>query len=158
MDETGFRIRVLAGRVVITHLTTKAVYLADPNNRESVTVVETICGDSTTIPPMLILKGEVLLKKYFDNDLENGTLLAVSASGYSNDELAMKYLIHFYNNTFKKTKGRWRMLIFDGHSSYISAEFLHYCWEYKIIPFQLPPHSTHLLQPLDIGLFQPLKH
>jgi len=107
---------------------------------------------------MLILKGKVLLEKYFDNDLENDTFLAVSASGYSNDELAMKYLIHFYNNTFKKTKGRWRILIFDGYSSYISAEFLHYCWEYKIIPFQLPLHSTHLLQPLNIGLFQPLKH
>ena len=26
------------------------------------------------------------------------------------------------------------------------------------MPFQLPPHSTHLLQPLDIGIFQPLKH
>ena len=106
MDETGFRIRVLAGRVVITHLTTKAVYLADPDNRELVTTVETICGDSTTIPPMLILKGEVLLKKYFDNDLKNDTLFTVSTSRYLNNELTIKYLIYFYNNTFKKTKRR----------------------------------------------------
>ena len=76
---------------------------------------------------MLILKGKVLLKKYFDNDLENNTLLAVSASRYSNNELAMKYLIYFYNNIFKKTKERWRILIFNGYSSYILVEFLHYC-------------------------------
>jgi hypothetical protein len=32
MDETGFRIGVIAERIVITYLTTKAVYLTDPNN------------------------------------------------------------------------------------------------------------------------------
>ena len=35
IDKTGFRIRVITGRVVITHLSTNAVYLAGPNNRES---------------------------------------------------------------------------------------------------------------------------
>ena len=28
----------------------------------------------------------------------------------------------------------------------------------KIILFRLPPHSTHLTQPLDVGVFQPFKH
>ena len=70
----------------------------------------------------------------------------------------MKYLIHFYDNTYKETKGKWRMLIFDDYRSHVSEPFLVYCWQYKIVPFQLPPHSTHLLQPLDIGNFQPLKH
>ncbi|RPB08975.1 hypothetical protein P167DRAFT_476577, partial [Morchella conica CCBAS932] len=28
---------------------------------------------------------------------------------------------------------------------------------HKIVPFCLPPHSTHLLQPLDVGLFGPLQ-
>jgi hypothetical protein len=108
-------------------LTTKAVYLADPDNRESLTAVETIGTDGSTIPPMLILKGDVLLEKYFENDLENETLLATSSSGYSNEGLAIKYLIHFHNNTFIKCKGQWRMLIFDGHRSYVSEDFLLYC-------------------------------
>jgi hypothetical protein len=135
MDETGFRIGIIAGRIVITHLTTKAVYLADPDNRESLTAVETIGADGSTIPPMLILKGDVLLEKYFENDLENETLLATSSSGYSNEGLAMKYLIHFHNNTFTKCKGQWRMLIFDGHGSHVSEDFLLYYWEHQIVPF-----------------------
>jgi hypothetical protein len=61
MDKTGFRIRVIAGKTVITHLLTKAVYLADPDNRESLTAVKTVCADGSTIPLMLILKGDVLL-------------------------------------------------------------------------------------------------
>ena len=46
----------------------------------------------------------------------------------------------------------------DGQSSHITDDFLIYCWVHKIVPFLLPPHLTHLLQPLDIGIFQPLKH
>ena len=99
-----------------------------------------------------------MLEKHFNNDLEKNTLLAVSSSGYTNEQLALKWLIHFHNLTFKKIQGQYRMLIFDGHGSHCSSEFLWYCWSHKIIPFQLPPHSTHVLQLLDIGVFQPLKH
>jgi hypothetical protein len=76
MDETGFRIRVIAGRT-IAHLSTRAVYLADPDNRESLTAVEIVCVDGSTIALMLILKGDVLLERYFENDLENDILLAI---------------------------------------------------------------------------------
>ena len=30
--------------------------------------------------------------------------------------------------------------------------------ENKIVLFHLPPHSTHLTKPLDVGVFQPFKH
>ena len=35
-------------------------------------------------------------------------------------------------------------------------QFIKYYEAYKIIPLCLPPHLTHLLQPLDIGIFSPL--
>ena len=50
------------------------------------------------------------------------------------------------------------MLIFDGYGSHVTQDFIKYCWEHRIRPFQLPPHSTHLLQPLDVGVFQKFKH
>jgi len=50
------------------------------------------------------------------------------------------------------------MLIFNGCSSHLTAEFINYCWNHNIIPFCLPPHSTHILQSLDVRCFQPLKH
>ena len=33
-----------------------------------------------------------------------------------------------------------------------------FCFTHKIIPFLLPAHFTHLLQPLDISMFQSFKH
>jgi len=39
-----------------------------------------------------------------------------------------------------------------------TPEFIAFCDLNKIIPFCLPPHSTHLIQPLDVVVFQTLKH
>ena len=50
------------------------------------------------------------------------------------------------------------MLILDGHSSHATAEFDRFCTERNIIPLYMPPHSSHLLQLLDVGCFSQLKH
>jgi hypothetical protein len=49
------------------------------------------------------------------------------------------------------------LLVIDGHESHDSLEFQQYCKENKIITLCMPPHSSHLLQPLDVGCFSPLK-
>ena len=49
------------------------------------------------------------------------------------------------------------MLICDGHDSHISAKFVAHCIENNICLFLLLPHSSHILQPLDVGIFSPLK-
>src|SRR5450432_2364552 len=46
----------------------------------------------------------------------------------------------------------------DGHGSHLTIEFMNYAWAYKISPFLLLAHSTHLLQLLDIGVFQSFKN
>jgi hypothetical protein len=45
----------------------------------------------------------------------------------------------------------------NGHESHHSADFEAVCKEHNIITLCMPPHSSHLLQPLDIALFKPLK-
>jgi hypothetical protein len=50
----------------------------------------------------------------------------------------------------------WRLLIIDGHGSYLTQDWFDYCKAHRIILAQFPPHSTHTLQPLDVVMFQPL--
>ena len=50
-----------------------------------------------------------------------------------------------------------RLLVVDGHNSHFSMEFLQFCSHNQIELFCLPPHTTHILQPLDVGLFGPLQ-
>ncbi|EGU77976.1 hypothetical protein FOXB_11511 [Fusarium oxysporum f. sp. conglutinans Fo5176] len=52
----------------------------------------------------------------------------------------------------------WRLLVIDGFTGKTSLEFMDYCLRFDIEIFILPPHSTHLTQPLDVGVFQLLKN
>ncbi|CAG7693750.1 unnamed protein product [Allacma fusca] len=49
------------------------------------------------------------------------------------------------------------LLVLDNHSSHISYDVVQYCHSHFIELLSLPPHSTHKMQPLDIGFFSPLK-
>ncbi len=49
------------------------------------------------------------------------------------------------------------MLIIDSYKSHNSAEFQQYCKDQKIITLCMPAHLSHLLQPLNVGCFSPLK-
>ena len=64
---------------------------------------------------------------------------------------------HFDEHTKKRVVGSHRLLAIDGHKSHDSLAFQDYCKENKIITIYMPPHSSHLLQPLDVGYFSPLK-
>ncbi|KEQ68918.1 Fot5 transposase, partial [Aureobasidium namibiae CBS 147.97] len=45
----------------------------------------------------------------------------------------------------------------DGHKSHVSEDFELKCREAKIICLCLPPHTSDVLQPLDLRMFSPLK-
>jgi len=98
------------------------------------------------------------MENHFDNSIDDHILFGISEIGYKNVKLSMEWLRHFDKQTASRRKGKYRMLVFDGHGSHLTDEFTYYCWEHNIIPVRLLAHSTHLLQPLDIGVFQPFKH
>jgi hypothetical protein len=52
----------------------------------------------------------------------------------------------------------YRLLVIDGFSGHLGFEFIEYCIQFDIVICILPSHSTHLTQPLDVGVFQPLKN
>jgi hypothetical protein len=93
------------------------------------------------------MQGVIFLKKHFTNDLADSTLLGMSDSSFTNDQLSLEWLKHFDKETNKC--GRHpiakRLLIMDGHGSHLTVDFVEYCDLHGIIPFLLPPHATHLL-------------
>lgn len=52
--------------------------------------------------------------------------------------------------------GRDRLLILDGHNSHCSYKFVSYAAAHNIDIICLPAHTTHALQPCDVGVFSPL--
>ena len=69
-----------------------------------------------------------------------------------------KWLKHnFEPHTHEKAEGRTRLLIFDGHGSHTTPDVLRHCILNNIQVTLLPAHSSHLTQPLDIGVFSSMK-
>ena len=85
-------------------------------------------------------------------------LIGQSESGYNNDQLTMKWLVHFQRFSGQRQSGVYRLLLLDGFGSHCTKEFIDHCHNHKIIPLCLLPHSSYLLQPLDVVVFQPYKH
>ena len=50
-----------------------------------------------------------------------------------------------------------RLLIIDGHGSHVNLETIDLARDLGIELFCLPPHTTQILQPLDVSLYGPLK-
>lgn len=81
----------------------------------------------------------------------------MSDNGWTTNKLGVQWVKHFNAHTKARTVGTYRLLILDGHESHHSVEFEDYCKENKIITLCMPAHASHLLQPLDVGCFAPLK-
>jgi hypothetical protein len=50
-----------------------------------------------------------------------------------------------------------KVLIFDGHRSHKTLEIVELARNNNIHIILLPPHSTHILQSLDVSVFKPVK-
>jgi hypothetical protein len=121
-------------------------------------VIQGVEATGWAIPPFVIFQGKNHLSAWYkEDDLPYDRVIAVSENGWTTDELGLQWLKHFDKHTKGRTVGLHQLLILDGHESHDSLEFQQYCKENNIIALRMPPHSSHLLQPLDVGCFSPLK-
>jgi hypothetical protein len=63
----------------------------------------------------------------------------------------------FDPQTKPRANGKPRILICDGFGAHESLEVLKFCFENNIILCRIPSHTSHKLQPCDVGVFSPLK-
>ena len=158
-DETGFQIGVIGSIKVVTGSERRTrLELVQPGDREWVTVIQSICATGYAIPPFIIYKGRVHISAWYEEtDIPRNWKLSVSDNGWTNNVLGLEWLKHFDAHTKVRQVGGYRLLILDGHESHTSQDFKDYCFEHKILTLCMPSHSSHILQPLDIVCFSPLK-
>ncbi|RAQ98726.1 plasma membrane calcium-transporting atpase 2 [Stemphylium lycopersici] len=156
-DETGFAMGVASTSKVVTssNRVGRAV-VVQPGNREWVTAIECVNASGWCLPPLVILSGKVHQNSWY-NGLPLDWAIGVSDNGWTTNQLGVEWVKHFNQHTATRTAGVYRLLILDGHSSHATPEFDQYCAENKIITLCMPPHTSHLLQPLDVSCFSPPK-
>ncbi|KAH7548829.1 hypothetical protein BM1_10854 [Bipolaris maydis] len=156
-DETGFAMGVAStSKVVTSSDRVGRAVVVQPGNREWVTVIECVNASGWSLPPFVILSGKVHQSSWYHN-LPPDWTIGTSDNGWTTDQLGVEWVKHFNQHTTARTAGVYRLLILDGHGSHATPEFDQYCTENKIITLCMPPHTSHLLQPLDVSCYSPLK-
>jgi len=162
MDETGFAIGAVQRSYVIVDKESGTRYEAQPGQQERVSVLECVCADGGSIPPFIIFKGKTVRSLWIPPAaLKLNWHFCTSPKGWTSNDLGFEWLVRVFDPVTQRKlndeRNRIRLLICDGHDSHISVKFVAHCIKNDICLFLLLPHSSHLLQPLDVGVFGPLK-
>nr|ABG26269.1 transposase [Ophiostoma novo-ulmi subsp. novo-ulmi] len=160
MDETGFSssqgdpIYVL-GTAEKTKIRKKQV-----GSRAWTSTIECVSAAGASLPPLIIFKGKKVQQQWFPTDLSlfNSWQFTATNNGWTDYETGLKWLEDvFIPCSAPARPSEARLLVIDGHGSHETDGFMKLCFENNIFLLFLPSHSSHVLQPLDLTIFSPLK-
>ena len=158
-DETGFMIGIISIVIVVTSSErTGRVKAKQPGNREQVTVIQAVNILGWSVLLFVVVKGKyILLSQYNKFKLLKSWRLSISDNRQTTNKIRLEQIEYFEEYTQYQKVGIYRLLILDSYESYYSTEFKIFYQEHDIITLYILPYSSHILQPLDIGCFSPLK-
>ena len=141
-DESGFPLSPNSGKVISLH-SSKSVHNITGDSKDQITCLCAVSAAEETIPPMHIFAGEWFRYNPMKNCVP-GAFFDRSPNGWIATEL-------FFGWFAKKVTVRPEVLLVDGHSSHNDLEVSKFCF------LPMPPHASHILQPLDVSFLKPLK-
>ena len=115
-------------------------------DKSKATVLAFVGATGIAYPPMVIF-GLKTFNCLLSKGEVPGTSYALSDKSWINSEVFQ----HWFEEHFLKylPKTRPVLLLLDGHSSHYSPVTIKIAAENQVILFALPPHTTHVSQPLD---------
>ena len=122
---------------------------AQDRSREFISMLACISAISKAIPSLLIYKGsngDLQTSWLEDVREDSGTYFTSSDNGCSSKQIRLRWLAEIFERYIKPSALRAkRLLIVDGHSSYVNWEFINYADRYRIIILVLLPYTTYQL-------------
>ena len=153
IDETGVSVVHKVGKVV-AEVGRKVWSITSGERGKTHTVVTCISASGFVLPPCLIYPRKKAVPENFREGAVPGTLFKSTESGWINQEVYMEWFQWFITVI---PPARPVLLIEDGHASHISIELIELARANEIYMLCLPAHTTHVLQPLDVGVFKSFK-
>ena len=153
VDETGMPLDPNPMKIVCKR-GEKNPSIVTTGKKEQVTVVGCVNAGGVFIPPMIIWNTKQLRAEQTIDEVP-GSFYGLSTKGWMDQGLFYLWFTKHFLRYAVPT--RPIILLLDGHSSHYSPETIRLAAKHKVILFTFPPNTTHLTQPLDKGIFGPLK-
>ena len=153
-DETSFSLCGRPHRVVCKCGAKSPQFFVGGTGKENITVQGCMSASGTFLPPYILYTGQQLM---FDQTQGGplGMRYGVSPKGW----MTKINFLDWFRNQFIPALPEERpvLLILDGYKSHIKYEVRELAKQHSIEIAKLPSHTTHVLQPLDVSTFKPLK-
>lgn len=156
-DESGFSLGTSISTRVLTNSKKRTPRKKVPGRQEWVTAIEGISATGRALPPLLIYTGEYTNTGWIPAFIPQDWRFSSTTKGWTSDSIGYEWLTTIFEPETKPSTSRRRLLLTDGHSSHLTARFIAFCLDNAIDLVVLPPHSSHILQLLDVAIFGPLK-
>jgi hypothetical protein len=166
MDETGFCSREMKNRkktvVFLTNCPVVAKY-TEETDADHVSLAATISFSGLPLKPMFLTRREIRFTSPALQDLSDDIAVCTTAKAYQTEASMRQYLHQVIAPYCAELRHRREdpelpvFLIMDNCSSHRTDELFRIYDELNVRPIWLPPHSSHFLQPLDLGIFGTLK-
>ncbi|KAF7889298.1 uncharacterized protein EAF01_010031 [Botrytis porri] len=160
MDEAGIMEGQGLNGLVVGSTDRRFIQKKQPGSRIWTSFIECISANGKSITPLVIYKGKSVQQQWFPTDLTlfKGWNFTATENGWTTDATALEWLKKIYiPQTTPIQPENSRLLILDGHGSHETTAFMLECFNNNIYLLLLPPHTSHVLQPLDLSVFSPLK-
>jgi len=107
------------------------------------------------LPYYIIFKGKHLWDKWCQGG-PPGCFYNVSGSGWMETDIFTEWFSSVFL-PFVKDIDDPILLLLDGHASHISPEVIRLANQNNVHLFCFPANSTHIVQPIDVGVLKPAK-
>lgn len=153
-DETSFCHDPSKTRVVGA-INQKSQRKTSASGRENTTTLLCVSGDGRMLPLLCVFKGKHVMENWVNNEVPTQTAVSASERGW----METKLFFNWFKDVFLSNIGNERpvLLLYDGHSTHISTNLIRLAQQNDVTIVKLPPHTTHVLQPLDVAVFKGLK-
>lgn len=153
-DETNFVDDPGAAKVVLKRGTKRAFRALDAS-KTSTTVMFAIAADGSRLPPYVVYRAKHIYEGWKEGGIE-GAVYNRSQRGWFDSTLFEDWFYSVVLPYFRQLEGD-KVVIGDNLASHITLSVIQQCENNNIRFVLLPPNSTHMLQPLDVAYFRPLK-
>ncbi|KAK3748521.1 hypothetical protein RRG08_008682 [Elysia crispata] len=153
-DESGFSLNALSGRV-LSYLDNNFVYQVGSEAKTLITALVCCSAKGHYTWPMLIYPG-TQFRGFKPQEVFEQSFIGRSENGWITQNLFYEWLKQVFVPQTAHVK-KPLLLLVDGHISHQSVQASKLCDENNIVLYCLPPHSSHILQPLDVGVFKTMK-
>ena len=160
MDKASLLEGLGGNRLVLGSAEHRSIRKKQPRSLVQTSFIECISITGTALLPLVIFKGKLVQQWQFPTDSKDlGVFKDQQFIATPNSQITNKTTIEQLQKVFILyiAIDQPRLLILDGYSSYIIIEFMYLCFQHYIYLLFLPPHISHILQPLDLLVFSLLK-